>query len=292
MEKQTLKALEFLKKTVTVHIDRPLGTRHPKWGFYYPVNYGFIPGVLSGDGEELDVYVLGVHEALEQFEGQCIAVIHRLEEEDDKLVVVPPGKNYSNEAIRALTEFQEQFFSSVILRGPQRQVLAVPRSELQRQFELNTRQDIKLIVPALLDQVSAASLAQTGRLVKAEVELNQVSWSHSPVDQPNQVCLASCFNLPGLEASYGPLAIAFAQPGAHQDLHYHRQQTELFYSEHPLQARYRLPERKAELLTLDLPQGGLLLFGPGVVHQVELAGLTLVVALPAVIDDKFIETSA
>ena len=106
----------FLNQTVKVIIDRKMGSRHPKHGFIYPVNYGFIPNTVSGDGEELDCYVLGVFEPVEEFEGKCIAIIHRLNDDDDKLVVVPEGKEYSDDAIKALTEFQERFFESVIIR--------------------------------------------------------------------------------------------------------------------------------------------------------------------------------
>lgn len=109
-------SVEYLGKTVLVKMDRPMGTKHPKHGFVYPVNYGFIPNTVSGDGEELDAYVLGVFKPIENFEGKVIAIIHRTNDNDDKLVVAPEGKNYSDEQIRALTEFQEQWFESKILR--------------------------------------------------------------------------------------------------------------------------------------------------------------------------------
>ena len=108
---------QFLGKKLKVKIDRPLGSRHPEHGFCYPINYGYLPGVISGDGEELDAYVLGIFEPLKEFTGLCIAVIHRPEDNDDKLVLVPEGKEYSNEQIMALTEFQERFFTSKIIRG-------------------------------------------------------------------------------------------------------------------------------------------------------------------------------
>ncbi len=109
-------AKTFLGKTVSVQIDRPLGSRHPRHGFVYPVNYGCVPGVPAPDGEELDAYVLGVFEPLSRFEGRCIAVVHRTDEDDDKLVVVPEGRSYTDDQIRALTEFQERFHASVIIR--------------------------------------------------------------------------------------------------------------------------------------------------------------------------------
>lgn len=107
---------KFLGKTIKVEIDRPLGSKHPKHGFFYPVNYGYVPGVISGDGEELDVYVLGEFAPLKIFEGVVRAVIHRTNDNDDKLIVTAPNKNYTDEQIRALTEFQEQYFESEIYR--------------------------------------------------------------------------------------------------------------------------------------------------------------------------------
>jgi len=106
----------YIGNIVEVKMDRPMGTRHPKHGFIYPVNYGYIPNTISGDGEEIDCYVLGIFEPLEKFKGKCIAVIHRTNDNDDKLIVVPENKEYSDDAIRALTEFQERFFESIIVR--------------------------------------------------------------------------------------------------------------------------------------------------------------------------------
>ena len=110
------KAKEFLRKKVIVQVDRQLGTRHPKHGFMYMVNYGFIPNTVSGDGEELDAYLLGVFEPVTEYQGEVIAYIHRTNDDDDKLIVVPEGVSYSDDAIRALTEFQERFFESEIIR--------------------------------------------------------------------------------------------------------------------------------------------------------------------------------
>ena len=109
--------IDFLDKTLEVTIDRPLGSKHPKHGFIYPVNYGYIPNTISGDGEELDCYVLGIHEPIENFKGKCIAIIHRLNDNDDKLIIVPENKSFSNNEIRVLTEFQEQYFKSEIIRS-------------------------------------------------------------------------------------------------------------------------------------------------------------------------------
>lgn len=107
----------FLNQTVKVKIDRPFGTRHPKHGFVYWVNYWYIQDTLAPDWEEIDAYVLGVFEPVDEFEWRCIAIIHRINDDDDKLIIVPQWKNYSDEQIMALTEFQERFFESVIIRA-------------------------------------------------------------------------------------------------------------------------------------------------------------------------------
>lgn len=106
----------YIGKKVSVTIDRKLGSKHPKWGFIYLNNYGYIPNTISGDGEELDAYILGVFEPVDTFEGICIAVLHRLDEDDDKLIIVPAGKNYTDEQINCLTEYQERFFKHIIIR--------------------------------------------------------------------------------------------------------------------------------------------------------------------------------
>ena len=108
--------LDYLNQEVEVVIDRPLGSNHPQHDFIYLLNYGFIPNTISGDGEELDAYVLGVFEPVEKFCGHVITIIHLTNDNDDKLIVVPSGISYSDEQIRALTEFQERFFDSIIIR--------------------------------------------------------------------------------------------------------------------------------------------------------------------------------
>ena len=107
---------DYIGKILEVKIDRKFGSKHPKHGFIYPLNYGYIPNTVSGDSEELDCYVLGVFEPIKEFKGKCIAIIHRTNDDDDKLVVVPEQMEYSNEAIDALVDFQERFFEHIIIR--------------------------------------------------------------------------------------------------------------------------------------------------------------------------------
>lgn len=107
---------DYLGSEVEVTIDRQLGTKHPKWGFVYDVNYGFIPNTISGDGEELDAYLLGIDTPVSVGKGKVIAIIHRTNDDDDKLIVSATGDDISNEEIIKATNFQEQFFESVIIR--------------------------------------------------------------------------------------------------------------------------------------------------------------------------------
>lgn len=107
---------EYLGKELNIVIDRELGSKHPEYGFIYPVNYGYVPDTVSGDGEELDCYLLGVFEPVKTYKGKCIAIIHRVDDDDDKLIIVPKNKEYSDDAINALVEFQERYFEHIIVR--------------------------------------------------------------------------------------------------------------------------------------------------------------------------------
>jgi inorganic pyrophosphatase len=89
-----MESREYINKTVKVKIDRELGSKHPKHGFIYTVNYGYLPGTISGDGEELDCYVLGVFETISEFEGKCIAIIQRTNDNDDKLIIFFENQKY------------------------------------------------------------------------------------------------------------------------------------------------------------------------------------------------------
>jgi len=106
----------YLGQKVNVTIDRTLGSKHPKHDFIYEVNYGYIPNTKSPDGEELDVYVLGLDKPIDKISGICIAVIHRTDDDDDKLVVTPNAEDFSDAEIEKLVEFQERWFKHIILR--------------------------------------------------------------------------------------------------------------------------------------------------------------------------------
>lgn len=106
----------FLGKEVEIVIDRPFGSRHPKYpDEIYEINAGYIPGIIAPDGKELDAYYLGANEPLKTARGVVIAIIHRLEDDDDKLVVVPPGEMPTIEEIEERVYFQEKYFKHEII---------------------------------------------------------------------------------------------------------------------------------------------------------------------------------
>ena len=108
-------AASFLGQIVEIKIDRPLGSAHPKHlDLIYPVNYGFIPGVFGGDGEEMDVYLLGVDGPAFKSSAQIIAVVHRLDDEEDKLVGAPVGTHFTKAEIEKSVAFQEQYFKTEV----------------------------------------------------------------------------------------------------------------------------------------------------------------------------------
>ncbi|MDE6710627.1 MAG: inorganic pyrophosphatase [Oscillospiraceae bacterium] len=106
----------MIGEIVTVTVDRPLGSFHPEHkDMYYPINYGYIEGIIAPDGEEQDAYILGVNEAVEKFTGKIIAVIHRFDDVEEKWVVCPENISFSKDEIMEQVKFQEQYFQSEII---------------------------------------------------------------------------------------------------------------------------------------------------------------------------------
>lgn len=104
-----------LGKTVNVTVDRPLGSHHPQYAeSCYPVNYGYVAGVMAPDGEEQDAYLLGVDVPVKEFVGTVIAVIHRMDDVEDKWVVAPEGRPFTKKEIMEQVWFQEQYYHSEI----------------------------------------------------------------------------------------------------------------------------------------------------------------------------------
>lgn len=106
----------YLGKSIYIRIDRPIGYLHrkEKYELLYPINYGYIPNVFGGDGEELDVYVLGIDKPIEECTVKIIGIVHRENDIEDKLIGAPAGMNFSAEEMTRATEFQEKYYSTFI----------------------------------------------------------------------------------------------------------------------------------------------------------------------------------
>ena len=107
---------KLIGKEVAITIDRPIGSRHPIYNFEYKVNYGYISEIMAPDNEELYAYYLGVEEPLQKALGTCIAIVHRVDDGDNKLVVVPKEVELTDEEIIGAIQFQEQWFNIKIIR--------------------------------------------------------------------------------------------------------------------------------------------------------------------------------
>jgi hypothetical protein len=168
-----------------------------------------------------------------------------------------------------------------------RKVLAIPLEEVREHFALNSRQDVKIVAPEILAGELIAKLQAAGRPLKPEQPLEGVEWQHAASDAPNALCESREFAAGLAEETLGPFALCFANEKGAQDTHYHPHHLEIYYSEHPLEAAYR-NNANSPIERVKLDQGGVLVFAAGVVHRARLGGLTIVIEIPAVKDDKVI----
>ena len=115
-EQRIARIRDYMGKTVDVVVDRPIGHVHTTKGItlHYAINYGYIPGVIGGDGEEQDVYILGVNKPIEHFTGRIIAAIRRRDDNEDKLVAAPEGMAFTKEEIEEAVNFVERYFDSTV----------------------------------------------------------------------------------------------------------------------------------------------------------------------------------
>ena len=106
----------YLGKEVSIEIDRPVGYVHHKGEktLVYPINYGYIPNVLGGDGEELDVFLIGVDEPIDSYTGRIIGIVYRADDVEDKLIMAPIGKSFTSEQIAREIYFQEKYYQTTI----------------------------------------------------------------------------------------------------------------------------------------------------------------------------------
>ena len=113
--REHLKSL--LNTEVNVIIDRPINSVHPNHNdIIYEVNYGYITSLIALDNEYQDAYVLGVNYPIKEFKGEVKAIIHRLNDNEDKLIVAPSNLNFEIEEIKRLINFQEKYFNIEIIK--------------------------------------------------------------------------------------------------------------------------------------------------------------------------------
>ncbi len=115
-EERKAQVRSYLNKLVDIEIDRPIGYVHhkPLYDLVYPINYGYIPGVLGGDGEELDVYVLGINEPVQKCTVRIIGIAHRENDVEDKLIGAPDGMSFTGKEMAEAIAFQEKYYNTTI----------------------------------------------------------------------------------------------------------------------------------------------------------------------------------
>ena len=124
MEEQGIMTLEerhaqvesYLGKTVSIEIDRPVGYVHHKGEktLTYPINSGYIPHVLGGDGEELDVFLFGVSEAVSEYTGRIVGIVYRADDVEDKLIMAPDGQRPTAAEMARAVYFQEKYYKTTV----------------------------------------------------------------------------------------------------------------------------------------------------------------------------------
>jgi hypothetical protein len=155
----------------------------------------------------------------------------------------------------------------------------IPITEVRRQLEVNARQDVKIVAPEILTETLFRSL-------KPEQPATGSRWTHSAPEHPNKLWESAVFGSPEVSQNpVGPFAIAFANEKAEQEGHYHEHHAEIYFSDHRMAAEYREPGETGKRKEV-LEEGGAMIFGPGVIHRVQLSGITMVVEVPSVKDDK------
>ena len=109
----TEKLQKLLGKEIDVIIDRPIGFNHD--GVVYTHNYGYTKELKAFDNEYQDVYVIGVDKPLKTFRGKVIAIINRLNDIEDKLVVCDKNKFFTLQQIKEMVNYQEKYFNDKII---------------------------------------------------------------------------------------------------------------------------------------------------------------------------------
>jgi hypothetical protein len=172
------------------------------------------------------------------------------------------------------------------IKNSKRSVLFIPNNELREHFRINSRQDVKIVTPAIMTESLAIKLNKRGKDVKEEEPLDGIHWRHASATEANKICESFDFidGFKGVPES-GPIAISFATNGSNESFHYHKKHWEIYFSEHKIGAKYKLPGRD-QIETESMSDGGTIIFSPGIEHCMEINGLTIVLEVPAVEGDR------
>ena len=168
-------------------------------------------------------------------------------------------------------------------------VLIIPLNEIKQHFINNERQDIKVVTPEVLTAELFDMIETQGKKPKAESFLDGNVWRHTSPNETNLIIESKELAFSDLpQLNDGPFALSFANENALQDEHYHKKHLEIYFSEHYFKGQYRSLEEKF-VQSFELNHGGAIVFGPGIIHKMKLTGLTLVIEIPAIANDKYNE---
>lgn len=92
------RALDALVAGSEIVVDRPKGSRHPRHGFVYPLDYGYLKGTSSMDGEGVDLWLGSLPGA--PLVGMIVAVDLAKRDSEIKLLLGLTGEEI--ETVRAL----------------------------------------------------------------------------------------------------------------------------------------------------------------------------------------------
>lgn len=105
---------KYIGAYAKVIIDREKGQKHPEHDLIYQLNYGYIPSTVSGDKEEIDVYILDKEEPLKICFGFIVAGVHRDDDVEEKLIATTGSYEIDKDDITEKIHFQEQYFKSTV----------------------------------------------------------------------------------------------------------------------------------------------------------------------------------
>ena len=168
-----------------------------------------------------------------------------------------------------------------------RNVLAIPRDEIEAHFAENSRQDVKIVNAEILSYDLFKVLKAKGKDLKMEERLGGMVWSHSTPELPNKVCPAGEFaDLQLPQYAHGPFGLSMASGKSMQDEHFHKQHLEICVSNEALSVEFRsVDETTCE--TISMPKGGILVMPPNMIHRLDVTGLAVLIELPALARDKY-----